>query len=280
MACSSGYLPPQTSCRVSLAIGWKLCCTVSLAAAMAQVQVGALCSTAQAISMEMLPWRGANRGGTLYEFTNGGIQVLHAFPAFRGDGSTPIGVVNGSDGLYGITAIRWRHTRAGTLYTTAGGYQVLHSFTGTDPEGSPTSLAADQAGNLYGATSYSYVQCTQAGPLYDVLWHVVLQLSPPDWDPLILENTSPSYTPLTSWVSTDASGNLYGTDDHYGLQGLGSAFNLTCCWNYTDLHDFAGSPNDGGPPEAPPVVDAQGNIYGTTSLGGTYGFGVVWEISP
>ena len=32
---------------------------------------------------------GANRGGTLYEFTNGGIQVLHAFPAFSGDGSSP-----------------------------------------------------------------------------------------------------------------------------------------------------------------------------------------------
>ena len=29
---------------------------------------------------------GANGGGTLYEFTNGGLQVLHAFPAFPGDG--------------------------------------------------------------------------------------------------------------------------------------------------------------------------------------------------
>jgi uncharacterized repeat protein (TIGR03803 family) len=31
---------------------------------------------------------------------------------------------------------------------------------------------------------------------------------------------------------------------------------------------------------ASPVVDSQGNIYGTTLNGGTYGFGVVWEISP
>ena len=70
---------------------------------------------------------GANHGGTLYEFTNGGIQVLHAFPAFQGDGSTPIAVVDGANGLYGITALGGQDG-AGTFYTTAGGYQVLHSF--------------------------------------------------------------------------------------------------------------------------------------------------------
>ena len=61
---------------------------------------------------------------------------------------------------------------------------------------------------------------------------------------------------------------------------MGNVFELTCCWNYTDLHDFVGGPNDGQQPEASPVVDAQGNIYGTTQYGGLYGYGVVWEISP
>jgi uncharacterized repeat protein (TIGR03803 family) len=224
---------------------------------------------------------GANHGGTLYEFTNGSIQVLHAFPSFFEDGSAPIGVVNGSDGLYGITGLGGTQ-RAGTLYTTAGGYQVLHSFMGMDPEGSPTSLAADQVGNLYGATSYSYVECTKLGPPTTFYGTSIFQSSPPGWDPLILNNSeSIPYTPLTSWVSTDASGNVYGTTDNYGAQGLGEVFNLTCCWTYTDLHDFAGSPNDGAQPTAsPPVVDAQGNIYGTTQYGGLYGNGVVWEISP
>jgi len=125
---------------------------------------------------------GANRGGTFYEFTNGGIQVLHAFPAFYNDGSTPIGVVNGSDGLYGITGSGGTY-RAGTLYTTAGGYQVLHSFMGMDPEGSPTSLAADLAGNLYGATSYSYVVCTAPGPPTTFYGSSIFQSSPPGWGP-------------------------------------------------------------------------------------------------
>ena len=33
-------------------------------------------------------------------------------------------------------------------------------------------------------------------------------------------------------------------------------------------------------PVTSPAIDAQGNIYGTTAFGGTYGFGTVWEISP
>jgi uncharacterized repeat protein (TIGR03803 family) len=228
---------------------------------------------------------GANHGGTLYEFTNGGIQVLHAFPSFFEDGTAPIGVVNGSNGLYGITATGGDHA-SGTLYTTVGGYQVLHNFMGMDPEGSPTSLAADQAGNLYGATSYSFVECTAPGapapgPPTTFYGTSIFQSSPPGWNPLILENIGViPYTPLTSWVSTDALGNVYGTTNSFGTQSLGDVFSLTCCWNYSDLHDFTGSPNDGANPVASPVVDSQGNIYGTTLNGGTYGFGTVWEISP
>lgn len=228
---------------------------------------------------------GTNHGGTLYEFTNGGIQVLHAFPSSYNDGSDPEGVVNGSDGLYGFTGSGGTQ-RAGTLYTTAGGYQVLHSFMGTDPEGSPTSLAADQMGNLYGATNYSYTICTAPGtpapgPPTTFYGTSVYQSSPPGWIPSILYNSQNiPFTPLTSWVSTDSSGNIYGTTNNYGSQSLGEVFELTCCWNYTALHDFAGSPNDGANPTASPVVDAQGNIYGTTQNGGAYGYGVVWEISP
>jgi uncharacterized repeat protein (TIGR03803 family) len=221
---------------------------------------------------------GANGGGTLYEFSNGAIQVLHAFPAFSGDGSRPIGVVNGSHGLYGITGSGGDHN-AGTFYTTAGGYQVLHSFAGGG-EGSPTSLAADQAGNLYATSSYSYIICTAPGE-EQVYGTSVSQLSPPDWNPFVLENLGQVFgPPLSSSISTDTLENIYGTIDNYGSYSLGNVFKLTCCWNYTDLHDFSGGPNDGLQPEASPVVDVQGNIYGTTLNGGTYGLGVVWEISP
>ena len=212
---------------------------------------------------------GANRGGTLYEFTNGGLQVLHAFPASGGDGLSPIGVVNGSDGLYGITTAGGSDF-VGTLFTTAGGYRVLHSFT-QSVESRPTSLAADQAGNFYGTSTFAPGPCS---PLQEDVY----SLSPPDWNPSTLATVSQGE--VRSWVSADASGNLYGTTEGAGLSGDGTVFKLTCCWNYSDLYDFAGGPSDGANPEGPPVVDAQGNIYGTAVNGGPYGLGVVWEISP
>ncbi len=222
---------------------------------------------------------GAHNNGTLYEYTNGGLQVLHTFPGFLNDGLNPAGVVSGSNGLYGITGLGGTYD-SGTLYTTAGGYQVLHNFMSGGPEGNPTSLAADQAGNLYGSDTYTYFACTAGG--YNEIWGTaVFQASPPDWSPSILQNISQILGPVSYKVSTDALGNVYGTTN--GAAGgfiSSNVFELTCCWNYTDLHDFAGPPTDGASPEAAPVVDAQGNIYGTTSSGGTYGQGVVWEISP
>jgi uncharacterized repeat protein (TIGR03803 family) len=222
---------------------------------------------------------GANRGGTFYEFTNGGIQVLHAFPAFPNDGRNPIGVASGSNGLYGITGSGGEYG-AGTLYTTAGGYQVLHNFMPNGPDGNPTSLTADQAGNLYGAANYVSYVCLGPGGYEPVGNAQVFTLSPPDWNPFIVGSLQQFFTSLSSRVSTDTLGNIYGTTDYYGNNLLGNVFKLTCCWNYSDLHDFAGGPNDGANPEASPVVDAQGNIYGTTQNGGAYGLGVVWEISP
>jgi uncharacterized repeat protein (TIGR03803 family) len=210
---------------------------------------------------------GANQRGTLYEFTNGSLQILHAFPAFPGDGKYPVGLVSGSDGLYGITVVGGSYG-GGTLFTTAGGYQVLHNFT-QYTEGNPMSLAADQAGNLYVTSSFSPGPCEpQQGRVFS--------LSAPDWTPSTLASFQGQFS---SWLSTDALGNVYGAGDTGG-PGYGTVFKLSCCWTYTDLHDFSGPPNDGSGPAAAPVVDAQGNIYGTTEGGGAYGFGTVWKISP
>ncbi len=46
---------------------------------------------------------------------------------------------------------------------------------------------------------------------------------------------------------------------------------------YTILHDFTGAA-DGGAPESSPLVDAAGNLYGTTSMGGI-GNGVVYKLT-
>jgi uncharacterized repeat protein (TIGR03803 family) len=50
-------------------------------------------------------------------------------------------------------------------------------------------------------------------------------------------------------------------------------------WTYTSLHDFTGG-GDGTGPVSNVTFDSSGNLYGTTSEGGTDGNGVVWEITP
>ncbi len=83
----------------------------------------------------------------------------------------------------------------------------------------------------------------------------------------------------------DASGNLYGTTTAGGLStncggGCGVVFELTNhsgTWTETLLHSFSGT--DGATPDATLLMDKSGNLYGTTALGGTDGWGEVFEMS-
>jgi uncharacterized repeat protein (TIGR03803 family) len=80
----------------------------------------------------------------------------------------------------------------------------------------------------------------------------------------------------------DAAGNLYGTTTKDGAHGAGSIFKLTRSgggWTETDLYDFAGG-SQGAVPYGSVFIDANGNLYGTASQGGTHGYGVIWEITP
>ncbi len=85
-------------------------------------------------------------------------------------------------------------------------------------------------------------------------------------------------------VTMDAAGDLFGACYGGGAHQDGWVFELTNCsqgCSVVDLHDFNGS--DGREPLGTPVLDANGNLYGTTAFGGTGncedGCGVVWEIA-
>ena len=80
----------------------------------------------------------------------------------------------------------------------------------------------------------------------------------------------------------DHSGNLYGTTYADGAFGFGSVFKLSAGnggWTYTSLHDFTDR-EDGGNPLGGVAFDNNGNLYGTTTLGGSTGNGVVFQIAP
>ncbi len=73
-------------------------------------------------------------------------------------------------------------------------------------------------------------------------------------------------------------GNFYGTTQSGGVNNDGTVFTITPSGALTVLHSFGGT--DGATPWGAPLVqDTHGEFYGTTSGGGTYGYGTVFSLS-
>ena len=80
-------------------------------------------------------------------------------------------------------------------------------------------------------------------------------------------------------VIMDAQGNLYGTTDQGGGVHEGTVFKLDPSGNETVLYEFKGG-SDGGAPWAHLLMDAAGNLYGTTIVAGAYKAGTVFKLDP
>jgi len=82
----------------------------------------------------------------------------------------------------------------------------------------------------------------------------------------------------------DSAGNLYGTTTAGGAYGGGTVFEFMPKagggWTEKVLHNFNLNGIDGQYPTGSLIVDAPGNLYGTTEEGGTSGQGTVFELSP
>jgi uncharacterized repeat protein (TIGR03803 family) len=85
-----------------------------------------------------------------------------------------------------------------------------------------------------------------------------------------------------------SDGNFYGTTQYGGTTnfntqcscyGNGTVFRISPSGSYTSLYIFVGSRTDGAGPVAGLVQGSDGNFYGTTASGGTYGGGTVFKLS-
>lgn len=78
-------------------------------------------------------------------------------------------------------------------------------------------------------------------------------------------------------LARDKQGNLYGITFGGGLFRYGTVFKLSPTGTETVLHSFASGP-DGGFPYGGAIIDAAGNVYGTTYQGGAFGVGTVFKV--
>jgi uncharacterized repeat protein (TIGR03803 family) len=80
-----------------------------------------------------------------------------------------------------------------------------------------------------------------------------------------------------SGVTLDGSGNLYGTTRSGGPDNEGVVYKLDSAGNENVLFSFSYSGLSGYSPQTGVVLDAAGNVYGT-SLGGTHSVGLVYKV--
>ncbi len=168
----------------------------------------------------------------------------------------------------------------GTVAAQAQTFQVIHTFTGPDGAIPRAGVTVDRGGKLYG-TTFAGHEGSGWGGVYQMrqrngAW-VLSTLQIFDGQPL-------------DRVVFGPNGTLYGTSpSNLVSYHNGYIFNLRpplnvcttvmCNWNATVLYGFSGGGDGATPKGAVLVFDQAGNMYGTTSAGGS-GNGVVYQLTP
>ena len=160
----------------------------------------------------------------------------------------------------------------------SGQETVVYSFTGGDDGGNPVSgVTLDTNGNIYGTTKLG-------GRAKD---GVVYKLNASGQETVLHTFTggADGGNPIAGLLR-DSTGDLYGTTYAGGAgtgYGYGVVYKLDTAGQESVLYSFTGAA-DGGRPVAGVVRDPNGNLYGTTSGGGSsncpnFGCGVVYRLN-
>jgi uncharacterized repeat protein (TIGR03803 family) len=229
--------------------------------------------------------------GTVFMLTPSGQEtVLYSFTG-GGDGLDPHGGVtlDSAGNLYGTTVAGGfggfcAGDGCGVIFELSpsdGGWTetTLYSFQGlNDGFGPGGGLVFDSAGNLFGTAPDGGKH--SAG--------VVFELSPTaqGWKYKVIHAFTGGKDGAVGSLGLllfDAAGNLYGVTEIGGTNGAGAVYKLSPTpsggWKTTVLYDFKGMP-DAANPYGGLILDAAGNLYGTTYFGGTSGMGAVFQLIP
>jgi uncharacterized repeat protein (TIGR03803 family) len=246
--------------------------------------------------------------GVVFEMVVGATPVfntLHTFCATAtcGDGWNPMSGLtyqgassgtpyDGTSPLYGTVFGGTAHGY-GAVYqlafdagTAKWKFKIAHDFCAVAgcPDGSSpqSDLTMDAVGNIYGATGAggstghgTIFKLSQAGGVWKetVLRNICFRT-----------NCTDGSAPITPMI-IDADGKLIGTMYSGGAHAGGAIFKLDPATKaYSLLYHFCAQANciDGGQPDGNIVLDASGNLYGTTHYHGKSAYtnaGVIWRLN-
>jgi len=173
---------------------------------------------------------GALGVGMVYGLTQSGSawteSILHTFEASN-DGYEPDGglLLDTAGNLYG-SASGGGNSGGGTAFELNPSFNLLYSFPGSAQNGPHGKLVMDEAGNLYGATSGNGAYG------YGAVFKLTLQ-SDGQWAYTSLYDFCPQGPPCADGadpfgnLAFDRNGNIYGTAQNGGADGVGVVFELS-----------------------------------------------------
>ena len=210
------------------------------------------------------------------------IYLFHTTPQFFFPNAGEL-VFDSAGNMYGAAFQGGTQTINGGVYEfspSSGGWVETnlygfpsHNSPGCCPIGGVT---LDNSGNIYGTTSLPF----QPSDLYGSVFQ--LQNSGAGWTETnlhLFQNGSDGAFPRAGLIA-DAAGNLYGTTSSGGAGNGGTVFELSPSqngWVFNILYSFNGPSGRG--PFSPLLMDAAGNLYGTTLAGGAFQQGAVFKLT-
>ena len=179
-----------------------------------------------------------------------------------------------------VAAAKGGPSANGSVFKIAAGTNAVSTvalFNGTNGLAPGGGLIADAQGNLFGTTSqggpaFSAASGTVgAGTVYEITadTHSLITLAN-------FDSAGGGFKPVGDLVR-DKNGDLFGVTQFGGASGKGTVFEVVAgSGKVTTLASFDGP--HGSEPLAGLLLDAQGNLFGTTSAGGANDFGTVFEL--
>jgi hypothetical protein len=241
-----------------------------------------------------------NSGGTWQE------TVLYSFTGLA-DGGYPSGnlVFDQAGNLYGSNSGDGNQ-RTEACQNTGGcgvifklspesggkwGFHLLHTFSGGRDGVGSAWLTFDPAGNLFGAAAGAW-EGFELPSAPGLVFRLTPTASGPWKDSVVYAFRGAADGGLPSAVIFGPDGSMYGTgadgglvnncQSGYGPMGCGVVFKISPTadggWKETAIYAFTGG-SDGNDPVGALVFD-NGKLYGATLLGGSFGYGVIFELAP
>jgi uncharacterized repeat protein (TIGR03803 family) len=225
---------------------------------------------------------GKDAAGTVFKVTPEGVLTLvYSFLNGEDDSAPYFSVLQGQDGnMYGVSEAQY-NTQYGSFFKlTTKGVITPHPFDYTNGD-APNLPVLGTDGNFYGTTDFGGDPTCKCGVIYKATAAgkitVLHEFTGFDRAPYDGER------PLGILVEGN-DGNFYGTTYEGGNNGTnngGVVFKITPEGAYSIIHSFVtvAPTYDGQLPESGLVLGTDGNLYGTTTKGGSAGYGAIYQIT-